>query len=73
MPNDERMEFLGQIIDIFEDFLDEKGVWFENPEREEEDDNLAIIYGSDYDELSNRLEDMMVAWNVLRDVKEDYI
>ncbi len=73
MPNDERMEFLGQIIDIFEDFLDEKGVWFENPEREEEDDNLAIIYGSDYDELSNRLEDMMVAWNVLRDVKEDYV
>lgn len=73
MPNDERMEFLGQIIDIFEDFLDEKGVWFENPEREEEEDNLAIIYGSDYDELSNRLEDMMVAWNVLRDVKEDYV
>lgn len=71
MPNDERMEFLGQIIDIFEDFLDEKGVWFENPERE--DDSPAIIYGSDYDELSNKLEDMMVVWNVLRDVKEDYV
>lgn len=31
MTNSDKLEFLGQIIDIFEDFLDEKGVKIDNP------------------------------------------
>ena len=51
---EDRAEFVGQIIDIFEDFLEERGVMITNSEREESaEDNSAIIYGSDYGELSD--------------------
>ena len=60
----DKAEFLGQIIDIFEDFLEERGVMLDNPEREEDDD-AAIIYGTDYDELQSRLEELMVGWRLM--------
>lgn len=60
----EKAEFLGQIIDIFEDFLEERGVMLDNPEREEDDD-AAIIYGTDYGELQSQLEDLMVGWRLM--------
>ena len=56
-------EFLGQIIDIFEDFLEEKGIEIPNEERDDSD-NPAIIYGTDYGNLSDELENLMVAWDV---------
>lgn len=34
MTNSDKLEFIGQIIDIFEDFLDEKGVKIDNPDRD---------------------------------------
>lgn len=51
---------IGCIVDIFEDFLTEKGIMIPNPEREE-DENLdpetaAIIFGSDYDWIADRIE-----------------
>lgn len=49
-----RSEVKGCIIDIFEDFLAEKEVSIENSERE--GDNPAIIYGSDYDAIGDRLD-----------------
>ena len=60
----EKAEFLGQIIDIFEDFLEERGVRLDNPEREEDDD-AAIIYGTDYGELQSQLEALMVGWRLM--------
>lgn len=48
-------EFIGQVIDVCEDFLDEEGITIQNEERDEaiasgEDaDGLAQIYGSHYD------------------------
>lgn len=59
-------EFLGRIIDIFEDFLEEKGINIDNSEREEDDD-AAIIYGSDYGILQDRLTDLMKAWGIISD------
>lgn len=53
-------EFYGCLIDIVEDFLDSKNVTIDNPEREE--DNSAIIYGSDYDELKNAFKSVIKAW-----------
>ena len=56
-------EGIGQIIDIFEDFLEEKGVKIENPEKQdaiyqgEDPEGLAIIYGSDYDMLATALRE----------------
>ncbi len=61
-----RAEFIGLLIDIFEDFLEEKGVAIENPERDEDGDpQAAIIYGSDYGNLSEDIEDALKAWGVL--------
>lgn len=65
-------EFIGQIIDIFDDFLEEKGICIENPEKDEAEDSgqdpegLAIIYGTDYGNLQTQLEDVMAAWGILK-------
>jgi len=58
-------EFLGQIIDIFEDFLCERNVRLDNPEKTYSDDADAIIYGTDYGDLQNRLGDMMINWGII--------
>lgn len=69
-------EFFGQIIDIFEDFLEEKGVVLTNPEREErleeeeDPETVAIIYGSDYDRLLEPLEQMMDFWGLTETIRE---
>jgi len=68
-PIDEnnKMEFIGGIIDIFEDFLEEKGIRLDNPEideaieRGDDPETIAIIYGSDYDSIRENLEDMLEA------------
>ena len=63
-------EFIGQIIDIFEDFLDDKNVHLNDVQLnddelyDDDDDNRAIIYGCDYDFLSNEIAKMMDRWNV---------
>ena len=67
----DKAEFLGQIIDIFEDFLEERGI----DSRSEynsiskggtaDPDNAAIIYGTDYGCLAEELEVMMVSWDLM--------
>ena len=63
------LEFFGQIIDGFEDFLASRGVVLPNPEIEEaiEDgenpDEIALIYGSDYYELEDMLWEVHVNWS----------
>lgn len=65
-PAEDTTEFIGQIIDIFEDFLDEKGIVIVNPERDEDDEEMAAnIYGSDYDRLSDEITDTLKRWNVI--------
>lgn len=65
-PAEDTTEFIGQIIDIFEDFLDEKGVVIVNPKRDEDDEEMAAnIYGSDYDRLSDEITDTLKRWNVI--------
>jgi hypothetical protein len=49
------------IIDIFEDFLDAKGVTIDNDEKEDADDP-AIIYGSDFDEIAEKIEYAVNSW-----------
>ena len=64
LTNSDKMELLGCIIDIFEDFLEEHNITIENDERED-DECAAIIYGTDYDWLSNGIERVLVNANVL--------
>lgn len=58
-------EFIGQVIDIFEDFLEERDISIANDERYEDAD-AAIIYGSDYGELYDGIEDTLMAWRVIK-------
>lgn len=55
-------EFIGQIIDIFEDFLEVKGVQIPNYEKDQDPD-AAIIYGSDYGDLYGDIEGLLVNWS----------
>lgn len=72
MTNSDKLEFLGQIIDIFEDFLDEKGVKIDNPDRdrdaiEDASCSKANIYGCDYGYLSDRIESTMTNWGFFKE------
>ena len=62
--NEDKLEFLCAIIDIFEDFLEEKKVWWENDERE--DDSSALFYGTEYGNLELQLAELMKSWNILK-------
>lgn len=56
MSQSERMELWGGLIDVVEDWLEEKGITtndIPNEEREDVED-AAIIYGSDYDYLADQ-------------------
>ena len=59
MDNSQRMETIAQFIDIFDDFLDWKGVDIPNDERDD-DPCASNIYGTDYGNLSDRLEHLLI-------------
>lgn len=63
-------EFIGQIIDLFEDFLDEKNVKISNPEAVEDgEENAAIIYSGDYDTLHDQIQGVLENWNIIPEDK----
>lgn len=64
LNNSERMELIGQLVDIFEDFLDAKGIVVRNPEKNEDPDT-ANIYGTDYSEIADGLEATLINWNLI--------
>lgn len=65
---DDEPEFIGRLVDIMEDFLCQKGVMIDNPERDEDgDEDAAIIYGSDYDALANEFRHVMRVYHFLSD------
>lgn len=64
-------EFIGQIIDIFEDFCSEQDILIDNPDKEdyqdEEDDEnnpLAIIFGDDYDTIGDEITGIIDNYNL---------
>lgn len=70
VAEDDRMELIGQFIDVFEDFLDEKGIVIPNEDKEQSGDGAANIYGDDYDRLQGGIEDTLIAWHILKPQKE---
>lgn len=66
VKKEEKLEFLGQLIDVFEDFLDEKGIMISNPEKNEDPDNLANLYGTDYGNIQSALEKTLMNWGILK-------
>ncbi len=62
MPEADKCELFGVLIDTVEDWLDSKGITTDdipNDEREQEDENAAIIYGSDYDYLAEKFAEIL--------------
>lgn len=66
VSEDDRAEFVGQVIDVFEDFLEGKGINIDNPEKED-DENAAILYGSDYGQIQSELESLMIVWKIMEE------
>ena len=64
LNNSERMELIGQLIDVFEDFLDGKGIVIPNSEKEQDPD-AANIYGTDYGWIMDELEAALVNWELI--------
>lgn len=73
MNPDEKCEFFGVLIDVAEDFLDEMGITAEDiPNDEREDEDSAIIYGSDYDDLVDRFSEILcISRSEVRNVFEE--
>ena len=63
-------EFVGQLIDIFEDFLETKGIQIPNDEKDEavadgeEPESIAILFGTDYGSLQTSIEDTLIRWEL---------
>lgn len=65
IKKEDQNELVGQIIDIFEDFLEDHNIDFPNGERNDDTDNPAIIYGSDYGQLQEELLELLKAWEII--------
>ena len=60
----DRMEFVGQLIDVFEDFLDKKQIIIPNEEKAE-DGSAANIYGTDYGMIQSEIEEILSRWHII--------
>lgn len=61
-----RLELLACIVDVFDDFLDEKGIDIPNEDKVE-DACASNIYGCDFAELSDRVEEVLINYGFLKE------
>lgn len=70
IPKHEIPEFVGQIIDAFEDFLAERNIVLPNDEIDDavadgaDADEVAVIYGTDYGQLQTAIEEILNQWSL---------
>lgn len=69
IKKENKSEFIGQIMDIFEDFLDEYGIKIPQKEGEEGcgPDTPTNLCGKAYDNLAEHLETFFHRWGVIKD------
>ena len=73
ISEEEVPEFVGQIIDIFNDFLAEHGVDRNDlgnhepadPLDENDHEYSVVIYGSQYDEIAGSVKSMLENWDLI--------
>lgn len=63
--NENKLSFLHDLIDVFENFLDDKGILLENPDKEQSGDGASNIYGDDYFDIESELECVLKNWEVI--------
>lgn len=67
----ERLETIASFIEMFEGFLEERGIDVPNPEKADavrdgsDPESISTIYGSDYGDLSDRIEALLTRYGVL--------
>lgn len=70
VKNEDLPELVGELIEIFEDFLAEKGIEIENPEKQEaiadgeDPESICILYGTDYGEIQSLVEETLINWKL---------
>lgn len=69
IKKEDKSEFIGQILDLFEDFLDEYGIKVPQKEGAEscDPDTPANLCGKAYDNLAEQLETFFRSWGVIKD------
>lgn len=69
IKKEDKPEFIGQIMDLFEDFLDEYGIKVPHQEGEDgyDPDTPVNLYGKAYDDLAEQLEGFFRSWGVIKD------
>ena len=74
IDHEERLTILNDIIEIFENFLDEKGIIIPNEERDYnenlDDEESSNIYGTDYGNLSSEIENVLINAKLLPSEEE---
>lgn len=70
---DTQQEFICEIIEHFENFLNMKGIELDNPEKQEavdageEEDSICNIYGTDYGWLQSDIEGSLKSWGLIKE------
>lgn len=70
---DTQQEFICEIIEHFENFLDAKGIELDNPEKQEaitngqDEDIICNIYGTDYGWLQSDIEGSLKSWGLIKE------
>lgn len=57
-PHSDIHELIGQMMDVFEDFLSRRN-------EDKSQDDIVMIEGEDYDELSSDIADTLVNWGII--------
>lgn len=69
IKKEDKSEFIGQIMDLFEDFLDEYGIKISQKEGVDDydPDTPANLCGKAYDDLTEHLQTFFRNWGVIKD------
>ena len=72
-----RGEFIGQIMDLFDDFLEKRGIRIDSCDKQMQEDgyipcedNTAVLYGDDYGSLYDSVEKVLDLWGKLPAIEE---
>lgn len=71
LNRDNVQEFICEIIEHFENFLDAKGITIDNPEKQEaiddgkDPESICNIYGTDYGWLQSEIEASLKFWELI--------
>ena len=67
ISHEERLEILCSFIEVFEEFLEERGIDIPNEEKEQDPECASTIYGTDYGELENKIEKLLINLGYLKE------